>query len=412
MNNIHNLIEINLSLSKPNMSSIKQFRNHSCDSITISTEVVQERYARNADGICMRTPEALCVVCNESSHTSEGLYCSDSKHYQCDECITNWTKTLNEQRVDAPDMLRQREGLFLCVQFGCTSKPFKASAVFSHLLDEQVSEEFLECLTHTHTLRVQEHYQQELSRQLAEVRGAGGEAADEGGESAETRAKKVELEALAANLRLTLRQPRMCRQCQYGPVENPFCDDLQCHHGDTMQEGQPMVKNSCPRCGWFDAEWSQWLPWDGNLPTELREGVDIAPAQRVPTRPCRFFARGYCLHGDECTFLHVEAEVTPPVVAAMVADLRPREQRPREDRAREDLAERIRMARARAGVAGAGAGAAPRDPRGPRDARFGFAMAASRAPRGLDSRPDCTNFVRDGFCRYGFRCRFAHPPGI
>ncbi len=76
-----------------------------------------------------------------------------------------------------------------------------------------------------------------------------------------------------------------------------------------MQEGQAAVNNSCPQCGWFSEEWEDWLPWDGNLPAEVRGDIQITPARTTATRQCRYFAHGHCRRGNECTFLHTQAEV-------------------------------------------------------------------------------------------------------
>lgn len=286
------------------------------DSVTLSTEVVKERYERTASGDSLLTPESLCVVCRASSYTEKGLFCDALNHFQCDDCITQWITTLNEQKKGAPDLLRARNGLMSCVESGCTSTPFKASAICVHVKDLDVLEQFLDCLTHTHTLVVEEQYQSDLGKKLAMLNGI-----KENDDSIRMK-KKIELEALAQNLRLSLRRPRMCRQCKFGPVENPWCDDLQCHHGDTMRTTQPTVNNACPNCGWFNAEWSQWLPWDGNLPEELRGDIEITPAER-PRRPCRYFAHGHCRRGENCTFLH-----NSPVTTTTAAEISQRRNLP------------------------------------------------------------------------------------
>lgn len=275
------------------------------DSVAMSTTTDTERYNSSTS----------CIVCATPSRTIRGLFCEASNHFHCDECITSWTKSLNEQKQEAPDKLAARRGLFLCVSASCPSGPFKASAVCLHINDIDVLEGFLDCLTHTHTLRIQEEYQAELAKQLSAIGAATGDAA--GREK-----MKVELEALAQNLRLSMNNPRMCAQCKFGPVENSWCSDLACHHGDAMRENQPIVNNACPRCGWFTTQWEEWLPWDGNLPVEMKGGIEIIPAS-IPsnsisrTRLCRFFATGSCRRGASCTFRHTRSDAgtaAPPAV--------------------------------------------------------------------------------------------------
>ena len=58
-----------------------------------------------------------------------------------------------------------------------------------------------------------------------------------------------ELGAIAA----TMRDPRQCGRCGFGPVDHAGCDSLNSHHGEVAMAGggSNLVSNACPRCGWF-----------------------------------------------------------------------------------------------------------------------------------------------------------------
>lgn len=352
------------------------------DTVMISTDMADGRYQLAERNSEILGTESTCIVCASSSYACKGLFCEVANHFQCDDCITSWMKALNVQQTEAPDMLRARGGLLNCVSPDCPSSPFKASVICMHINDVDVLEGFLQCLTHTHTLRIQEEYQEQLSKQLASLGGAPPSAGSE--------KNKVELEALAQNLRLTMRNPRMCRQCNYGPVENIWCDDLQCHHGDVMQENQRTVNNACPKCGWFTESWNSWLPWDGNLPEEMRGGIEITAARRVPTRMCRYFARGQCRHGDACNFLHVSAEEAPQVQRQEINTPARRQLRPRPERIRH-----------------------PRIPRAtsPADDPLPPGAPAQRSPqlaRLGRQRCICIHFASAEGCFRGDNCHFQH----
>ncbi len=174
--------------------------------------------------------------------------------------------------------------------------------------DADVAEEFVKNLLHVHTLAIREVFETELSAKVAEVR-----AADTSSESQDNAAKKIERTSLVETLRLTLRSPKMCPRCKYGPVENLNCSDLSAHHGQVMSAGAVAVNNSCPRCQYFSSNWSSWTDWDGRLPDETAgewtatpwrphlpsrpraiagERSGLEPSQWLMRTPCRDIARG------------------------------------------------------------------------------------------------------------------------
>jgi hypothetical protein len=261
------------------------------------------------------TEDQSCIVCGDSSKDCSGINCrGPERHFHCNMCTTQWCSELNKQRAEAPDLLRARNGLFKCTSESCPSPPFTPAAVCSVLKDSQVMESFISNLLYVHTLSLQEKFQADLTEQIAKLQADGSKIREE-------EARKVELATLAKTLRMTLRQPRMCPRCNYGPVENIHCEDLMMHHGQEDLEGNTTaINNSCPKCSYFTEDWNDWVIWDGRLPDEIRGGLEIAPAPRRESRvPCRFFSRGYCRRGEECQFMHRGARASVPAPGPVIA---------------------------------------------------------------------------------------------
>jgi hypothetical protein len=61
-----------------------------------------------------------------------------------------------------------------------------------------------------------------------------------------------ELDGLA----LSMRSPRRCARCWFGPVAHTGCLNLATHHG------QGAISNACPRCGWFARTLNEWPAWE------------------------------------------------------------------------------------------------------------------------------------------------------
>jgi hypothetical protein len=59
----------------------------------------------------------------------------------------------------------------------------------------------------------------------------------------------------------TMRDPRQCAACAFGPVDHRGCANLVTHHGERG------VSNRCPRCDWFGSSLNAWPPWDNRAHT-------------------------------------------------------------------------------------------------------------------------------------------------
>ena len=181
-----------------------------------------------------------CVVCYEEAPL--GLACS-SGHVTCDSCLAPYmgekaaalAKTnLLAAQFDAAESTGDAAkaaalaGACHCPFFGhgCEAPAFDDKAVASHTTAE-VFAKYLEAKT---LLPAARRVQQVLQ-------------------------KRQELRLLVPNA-------RQCGRCSYGPVVPEACSNLASHHGE-LRRGQAVpVDNSCPRCGWFVEDSSQWPTWE------------------------------------------------------------------------------------------------------------------------------------------------------
>jgi len=70
--------------------------------------------------------------------------------------------------------------------------------------------------------------------------------------------------ALLDEVASTIRDPRQCARCHYGPVDFDGCSNLRSHHGERRSDGS-VVSNACPRCQWFSASRDSWPRFDMQL---------------------------------------------------------------------------------------------------------------------------------------------------
>mmetsp|Transcript_3870 Transcript_3870/g.8273 ORF Transcript_3870/g.8273 Transcript_3870/m.8273 type:complete len:905 (-) Transcript_3870:256-2970(-) len=80
---------------------------------------------------------------------------------------------------------------------------------------------------------------------------------------------KTSVDIVAEIRRQFLGNAYQCSSCGFGPVDHGGCTDLFAHHGE--RNGDGIVRNSCPQCGWFSEDISDWQSWDGNVPDSLIE---------------------------------------------------------------------------------------------------------------------------------------------
>mmetsp|Transcript_18294 Transcript_18294/g.42714 ORF Transcript_18294/g.42714 Transcript_18294/m.42714 type:complete len:770 (+) Transcript_18294:85-2394(+) len=96
--------------------------------------------------------------------------------------------------------------------------------------------------------------------------------------------------ALMDGVASSLRDPRQCPRCNFGPVDFSGCSDLRAHHGEVLANGT-RVNNACPRCNWFSSSRDDWPRWDLHVHTSrgrailrLRAWADIAMIVRAASK--------------------------------------------------------------------------------------------------------------------------------
>jgi len=70
--------------------------------------------------------------------------------------------------------------------------------------------------------------------------------------------------ALQAQMRALFPNSYMCGKCSFGPVDHVACHSLASHHGERTAGGG-VVRNNCPKCGWFSSQLEAWPRWDGRV---------------------------------------------------------------------------------------------------------------------------------------------------
>jgi hypothetical protein len=79
----------------------------------------------------------------------------------------------------------------------------------------------------------------------------------------------VERFILMQTLAKTIKDPRECKVCSFGPVDHKACENYQSHEGQilgTTADGKPIrISNRCPVCGWFGLSRQDWPKWKAEV---------------------------------------------------------------------------------------------------------------------------------------------------
>mmetsp|Transcript_19781 Transcript_19781/g.68639 ORF Transcript_19781/g.68639 Transcript_19781/m.68639 type:complete len:922 (-) Transcript_19781:120-2885(-) len=224
---------------------------------------IQGEVAQQLERAAMKTCE-LCFD-NISSSSGGGMTCP-SGHFVCAGCAPAMVQTFLE-RVNESDTLldehRARGGHIPCFRNTSAFDPRCAAVLSDSELASTLSDEIFvryrqsqnevveNRIWHEHN----ERFQQELARIQRQ------QQIDSGGQGDE---------ASAEFMRRQYPNARMCPTCQFGPVINERCADLQAHNGEARSGGRSRISNACGRCGFFTRDWNQWAQWDGVLRTGSR----------------------------------------------------------------------------------------------------------------------------------------------
>jgi len=112
-----------------------------------------------------------------------------------------------------------------------------------------------------------------------------------------------------------------CGGCGFGPIDHFACSDLEAHHGEVAGGGggrAASIDNSCPRCGWFQPDISDWPNWDGVVPPESSENCQREEDEEEEETG----ERGTVDTDEEGTDSSHYASFVPPTRAALEVALR------------------------------------------------------------------------------------------
>jgi hypothetical protein len=210
----------------------------------------------NAAAFSKEDPPRTCQVCMDDED-QRGIVCG-SGHYTCLHCLSAWARqctfeSLGEARQSGSEFdfhnLYMRAGHICCPASKtghCTAGPYEDHQV-TRLVSNDLACRFLTTLLHA--TESNKRIQDTQEHLLNAIKGEDGESNP-----------SVERAKRAIALKKAVPNGRMCAMCNFGPMINVNCNDMTTH-GDE-------ANNSCPRCGFASARWSDYPLWDGRLPEE------------------------------------------------------------------------------------------------------------------------------------------------
>lgn len=227
-------------------------------------------------------PRRCCVVCfEEPSHGEGGITCSgDPEHLVCSDCLEPLVKTKVEaiMATGSGDASCPGEaGLIFCPCRGLTGRdrctavsPFAdrdlAQAVsaetFAMYLDGRSAAKLAEVERRAYA-DAHEMMQEEMKAMKAVANATSAHGS----------------RLLAAALKRSMPDARMCPECGHGPMDHRDCEDLAAHHGQVLESGA-RIDNACPKCGFFSRDKADWPLWDGTLANDGNEAVVDAATTR------------------------------------------------------------------------------------------------------------------------------------
>lgn len=238
-----------------------------------------------------------CCICYEQFEFDMGVSCGNG-HFVCDGCFTQYIAFKSRMANDDIDDIRKRRACIFCPCHGtaagnCTSEPFSDARISKHAADyasqlyfsskERFAQQQIEEMNlqlHLQDAERQNHFPKQW-RVISE--------------SMSRRLKMQRLEAgrnlLADQLRAQFPNAFQCSRCSFGPIDFNGCNDLAAHHEQAMLGGA-LVRNSCPRCGWFAQSIRDWPRWNGHVPDAavqedcITAGVQLAYSRELRAALC------------------------------------------------------------------------------------------------------------------------------
>ena len=211
-----------------------------------------------------------CVVCfDEASHIA--LVCAHG-HHVCSDCASGLVEAsvstlaaVNdlETLAAAADDDAEYRGRIRCpcakVSAGGCTAPYYSDAAICKVVNETTFEGYLGARALLPIAK--------STREAFEEAQSALKPEEEDDSAASSRGRVL----LGKQLKHQMPDARMCKQCNFGPVDHMKCSDLAAHHGQVLEDGS-VIDNSCRRCGWFSAEHADWPLWDGKIHDDHKVG--------------------------------------------------------------------------------------------------------------------------------------------
>lgn len=204
--------------------------------------------ATNAEGGLVPANGKLCNICYMEDHDPNVLAVAcDNGHYLCQPCFASWVQSQSD--IDSnPQKIILNGGKVHCVckqSSNCNSGAF-GNKLIAMATSEEIYEQYL---------RARDFVvgKDAVAGALSKLSVGGVDAIEQ--EQIRNMYRKGDGSF----------STYMCGQCQFGPIDHGWCNNLATHHGEEKQNGRSVVNNACPKCGWFAEDISVWPRWDGSF---------------------------------------------------------------------------------------------------------------------------------------------------
>jgi hypothetical protein len=205
-------------------------------------------------------PVSTCLICyGNLDGLRDDMLCCQKEHPYCSACFNEHVKTKTFASLDARSdgldlqMVIKRKGTIPCPHPDCAT----ADVSFAHdVVAKHCNPDVVERYMVTYAYAQQQHETMDKIQQFIK--------------SVSEKLPAFDRENRRMNLKRACPDARMCRKCEYGPIERSHCDDLQTH--------AHQFQNACPRCGDHAKRWTDLPKWDGRL---AEESAVIMPTERV-----------------------------------------------------------------------------------------------------------------------------------
>ena len=241
-----------------------------------------------------------CGVCQSYEPADEGVQC-DAGHYSCKGCVE---RLLQDSLVRSGDAMSAAERSQLCYHVKCSvthaecGVPYTLKQLATRLPEAAIralGERTLQFALDQKLPDAVKAYVEQTSALGGHERRANGMTVAEEEESVRAALRKRDGQFRDERGGMV----KQCVKCEYGPVLQFACSDMQAHHGQAVRDprtGLMIYRQdmSCGHCGFRNTkDWDEWPNWTGKCVL----GVSAAPAAAAPPSPRRRALSRLCARG-------------------------------------------------------------------------------------------------------------------